>query len=146
MGVHRAFVFQTENRTAFPAIAVTAVRIRAEGVIPDDKVIREFNLMLQRNFESSKDDIDHLGNRRIRAVGELLQNQFRIGISRMERVVRERMSTQDLSGVSPQSLINIKPVTSAIKEFFGSSQLSQFMDQNNPLGEWTRAGSPQWPW
>ena len=85
----------------------------------------------------SKDDIDHLGNRRIRAVGELLQNQFRIGISRMERVVRERMSTQDLSGVSPQSLINIKPVTAAIKEFFGSSQLSQFMDQNNPLGELT---------
>ncbi len=85
----------------------------------------------------SKDDIDHLGNRRIRAVGELLQNQFRIGISRMERVVRERMSTQDLSGISPQSLINIKPVTAAIKEFFGSSQLSQFMDQNNPLGELT---------
>ena len=85
----------------------------------------------------SKDDIDHLGKRRIRAVGELLQNQFRIGISRMERVVRERMSTQDLSGVSPQSLINIKPVTAAIKEFFGSSQLSQFMDQNNPLSEIT---------
>ena len=84
-----------------------------------------------------KDDIDHLGNRRIRAVGELLQNQFRIGISRMERVVRERMSTQDLSGISPQSLINIKPVTAAIKEFFGSSQLSQFMDQNNPLSEIT---------
>ena len=84
-----------------------------------------------------KDDIDHLGNRRIRAVGELLQNQFRIGISRMERVVRERMTTQDLEGISPQSLINIKPVTAAVKEFFGSSQLSQFMDQNNPLGELT---------
>ena len=85
----------------------------------------------------TSDDIDHLGNRRIRAVGELLQNQYRIGLSRMERVVRERMTTQDLEGVSPQSLINIKPVTAAVKEFFGSSQLSQFMDQNNPLGELT---------
>ena len=83
------------------------------------------------------DDIDHLGNRRIRAVGELLQNQYRIGLSRLERVVRERMTTQDLEGISPQSLINIKPVTAAVKEFFGSSQLSQFMDQNNPLGELT---------
>jgi len=83
------------------------------------------------------DDIDHLGNRRIRAVGELLQNQYRIGLSRMERVVRERMTTQDIDGISPQSLINIKPVTAAIKEFFGSSQLSQFMDQNNPLSELT---------
>ena len=83
------------------------------------------------------DDIDHLGNRRIRAVGELLQNQYRIGLSRMERVVRERMTTQDIDGISPQSLINIKPVTAAIKEFFGSSQLSQFLDQNNPLGELT---------
>ena len=83
------------------------------------------------------DDIDHLGNRRIRAVGELLQNQYRIGLSRMERVVRERMTTQDIDGISPQSLINIKPVTAAIKQFFGSSQLSQFMDQNNPLGELT---------
>ena len=95
-----------------------------------------YNMHLEYGV-GSKDDIDHLGNRRIRAVGELLLNQFRIGISRMERVVRERMSTQDLSGVSPQSLINIKPVTAAIKEFFGSSQLSQFMDQNNPLGELT---------
>ncbi len=83
------------------------------------------------------DDIDHLGNRRIRAVGELLQNQYRIGLSRMERVVRERMTTQDLESISPQTLINIKPVTAAVKEFFGSSQLSQFMDQNNPLGELT---------
>ena len=83
------------------------------------------------------DDIDHLGNRRIRAVGELLQNQYRIGLSRMERVVRERMTPQAIDGISPQSLINIKPVTAAIKEFFGSSQLSQFMDQNNPLGELT---------
>ena len=83
------------------------------------------------------DDIDHLGNRRIRAVGELLQNQYRIGLSRLERVVRERMTTQDLDGISPQNLVNIKPVTAAVKEFFGSSQLSQFMDQNNPLGELT---------
>lgn len=83
------------------------------------------------------DDIDHLGNRRIRAVGELLQNQFRIGLSRMERVVRERMTIQDLETITPQALINIKPVTASIKEFFGSSQLSQFMDQNNPLSEMT---------
>ncbi|NLZ82031.1 MAG: DNA-directed RNA polymerase subunit beta [Clostridiales bacterium] len=83
------------------------------------------------------DDIDHLGNRRIRAVGELLQNQYRIGLSRMERVVRERMTTQDIESISPQSLINIKPVTASVKEFFGSSQLSQFMDQHNPLGELT---------
>ena len=83
------------------------------------------------------DDIDHLGNRRIRAVGELLQNQYRIGLSRMERVVRERMTTQDMDGITPQSLINIKPVTAAVKEFFGSSQLSQCMDQNNPLAELT---------
>jgi DNA-directed RNA polymerase subunit beta len=84
-----------------------------------------------------KDDIDHLGNRRIRAVGELLQNQFRIGLSRMERVVRERMTIQDPEGITPQTLINIRPVTAAIKEFFGSSQLSQFMDQTNPLAELT---------
>ncbi len=83
------------------------------------------------------DDIDHLGNRRIRSVGELLQNQFRIGLSRMERVVRERMTTQDLAAVTPQALVNVRPVTAAIKEFFGSSQLSQFMDQNNPLSELT---------
>ena len=83
------------------------------------------------------DDIDHLGNRRIRSVGELLQNQFRIGLSRMERVVRERMTTQDLAVVTPQALINVRPVTAAIKEFFGSSQLSQFMNQNNPLSELT---------
>ena len=85
----------------------------------------------------NSDDIDHLGNRRIRAVGELLQNQYRIGLSRMERVVRERMTTQDQGEITPQSLINIKPVTAAVKEFFGSSQLSQFMDQNNPLAELT---------
>ncbi len=95
-----------------------------------------YNIHLEYGI-GNKDDIDHLGNRRIRCVGELLQNQYRIGLSRMERVVRERMTTQDLEGISPQSLINIKPVTAAVKEFFGSSQLSQFMDQNNPLGELT---------
>ncbi len=95
-----------------------------------------YNMHLEYGIGNA-DDIDHLGNRRIRAVGELLQNQYRIGLSRMERVVRERMTTQDLEGISPQSLINIKPVTAAVKEFFGSSQLSQFMDQNNPLSELT---------
>ena len=95
-----------------------------------------YNIHLEYGM-GTDDDIDHLGNRRIRAVGELLQNQYRIGLSRLERVVRERMTTQDLEGISPQSLINIKPVTAAVKEFFGSSQLSQFMDQNNPLGELT---------
>ena len=95
-----------------------------------------YNMHLEYGI-GTDDDIDHLGNRRIRAVGELLQNQYKIGLSRLERVVRERMTTQDLEGISPQSLINIKPVTAAVKEFFGSSQLSQFMDQNNPLGELT---------
>ena len=95
-----------------------------------------YNMHLEYGL-GNDDDIDHLGNRRIRSVGELLQNQYRIGLSRLERVVRERMTTQDQEGISPQSLINIKPVTAAVKEFFGSSQLSQFMDQNNPLGELT---------
>ena len=95
-----------------------------------------YNMHLEYGV-GNDDDIDHLGNRRIRAVGELLQNQYRIGLSRMERVVRERMTTQDVNGVTAQNLINIKPVTAAVKEFFGSSQLSQFMDQHNPLGELT---------
>ena len=95
-----------------------------------------YNMHLEYGI-GTDDDIDHLGNRRIRSVGELLQNQYRIGLSRLERVVRERMTTQDMEGISPQSLINIKPVTAAVKEFFGSSQLSLFMDQNNPLGELT---------
>ncbi|KIR01971.1 DNA-directed RNA polymerase beta subunit [Lachnospiraceae bacterium TWA4] len=95
-----------------------------------------YNIHLEYGL-GNKDDIDHLGNRRIRAVGELLQNQYRIGLSRMERVVRERMTTQDTENITPQNLINIKPVTAAVKEFFGSSQLSQFMDQNNPLSELT---------
>ena len=95
-----------------------------------------YNINIEYNI-GNVDDIDHLGNRRIRGVGELLQNQYRIGLSRMERVVKERMTTQDLDSVTPQSLINIKPVTASVKEFFGSSQLSQFMDQHNPLGELT---------
>ncbi len=95
-----------------------------------------YNMHLEYGI-GTKDDIDHLGNRRIRAVGELLQNQYKIGLSRLERVVRERMTTQDIDSITPQSLINIKPVTAAVKEFFGSSQLSQFMDQNNPLSELT---------
>ena len=95
-----------------------------------------YNIHLEYGI-GNEDDIDHLGNRRIRAVGELLQNQYRIGLSRLERVVRERMTTHDAEEVSPQVLINIKPVQAAVKEFFGSSQLSQFMDQNNPLGELT---------
>ena len=95
-----------------------------------------YNIHLEYGV-GNDDDIDHLGNRRIRAVGELLQNQYRIGLSRLERVVRERMTTQDIESISPQTLINIKPVTAAVKEFFGSSQLSQFMDHNNPLSELT---------
>ncbi len=106
--------------------------------ITKEDIIASINYCIHLEYGIGKDDdIDHLGNRRIRAVGELLQNQYRIGLSRLERVVRERMTTQDLEGISPQALINIKPVTAAVKEFFGSSQLSQFMDQNNPLGELT---------
>ena len=106
--------------------------------ITKEDIMASINYNMHLEYGIGKDDdIDHLGNRRIRAVGELLQNQYRIGLSRLERVVRERMTTQDLEGISPQSLINIKPVAAAVKEFFGSSQLSQFMDQNNPLGELT---------
>ena len=119
-----------------------AIRRNINELIPKhitkEDIIASISYCLNLEYGiGTSDDIDHLGNRRIRAVGELLQNQYRIGLSRMERVVRERMTTQDLEGVSPQSLINIKPVTAAVKEFFGSSQLSQFMDQNNPLGELT---------
>ncbi len=119
-----------------------AVRRNIADLIPKhvtrEDIFASINYNLHLEYGIGKDDdIDHLGNRRIRAVGELLQNQYRIGLSRLERVVRERMQSQDLEGISPQSLINIKPVTAAIKEFFGSSQLSQFMDQNNPLGELT---------
>ena len=106
--------------------------------ITKEDIIASINYNMHLEFGvGTKDDIDHLGNRRIRAVGELLQNQYRIGLARMERVVRERMTTQDMEVITPQSLINIKPVTAAVKEFFGSSQLSQFMDQNNPLAELT---------
>ena len=106
--------------------------------ITKEDIMASINYNMHLEYGIGKDDdIDHLGNRRIRAVGELLQNQYRIGLSRLERVVRERMTTQDLEGISPQSLINIKPVTAAVKEFFGSSQLSQFMDHNNPLSELT---------
>ena len=119
-----------------------AIRKNIHDLIPKhitkDDIFASINYNMHLEWSvGSDDDIDHLGNRRIRAVGELLQNQYRIGLSRMERVVRERMTTQDLEGISPQSLINIKPVTAAVKEFVGSSQLSQFMDQNNPLGELT---------
>ncbi len=119
-----------------------AIRKNIQELVPkhvtkeDILVSINYNIHLEYGMGKA-DDIDHLGNRRIRAVGELLQNQYRIGLSRLERVVRERMTTQDMEGISPQSLINIKPVTAAVKEFFGSSQLSQFMDQNNPLGELT---------
>ena len=119
-----------------------AIKRRAHELVPKhitkEDILASINYLLNLEYGiGTSDDIDHLGNRRIRAVGELLQNQYRIGLSRMERVVRERMTTQDLEGVSPQTLINIKPVTAAVKEFFGSSQLSLFMDQNNPLGELT---------
>ncbi len=120
----------------------TAVKINMGELVPKhitfEDIMASINYCIHLDYGIGKrDDIDHLGNRRIRAVGELLQNQFRIGLSRMERTVRERMTTQDIDIVTPQALINIKPVTAAIKEFFGSSQLSQFMDQNNPLGELT---------
>ena len=119
-----------------------AIRRNAHELVPmhitKEDILASINYNMHLEYGiGTDDDIDHLGNRRIRAVGELLQNQYRIGLSRMERVVRERMTTQDLEGISPQSLINIKPVTAAVKEFFGSSQLSQFMDQNNPLSELT---------
>ena len=114
------------------------LRANNAELIPKHIMKEDINYCLNLEYGVGQDDdIDHLGNRRIRAVGELLQNQYRIGMSRMERVVRERMSTNDPSDLTPQSLINIKPVTAAVKEFFGSSQLSQFMDQNNPLAELT---------
>ena len=129
-----------ENETLEERIA--AIKRDIADLIPKhitkDDIFASINYNMHLEWGiGTDDDIDHLGNRRIRAVGELLQNQYRIGLSRLERVVRERMTTQDLEGISPQSLINIKPVTAAVKEFFGSSQLSQFMDQNNPLGELT---------
>ena len=125
-----------------PEELAEAIRRNVSELIP--KHITKEDILASINYNihleygiGHDDDIDHLGNRRIRAVGELLQNQYRIGLSRLERVVRERMTTHDAEDVSPQALINIKPVQAAVKEFFGSSQLSQFMDQNNPLGELT---------
>ena len=119
------------------AIAANVSRLVPKHITKED-IFASVNYNIHLEYAlGNDDDIDHLGNRRIRAVGELLQNQYRIGLSRMERVVRERMSTQDITTITAQSLINIKPVTAAVKEFFGSSQLSQFMDQNNPLSELT---------
>ena len=120
----------------------TQIRKNIANLIPKhitrEDIIASINYNIHLEYGiGNDDDIDHLGNRRIRAVGELLQNQYRIGLSRLERVVRERMTTQDIETISPQTLINIKPVTAAVKEFFGSSQLSQFMDQHNPLSELT---------
>ena len=127
----------TEPDDIRDAICREASALVPKHITKDDIMASiNYNMHLEYGL-GNHDDIDHLGNRRIRAVGELLQNQYRIGLSRLERVVRERMTTQDTEGISPQSLINIKPVTAAVKEFFGSSQLSQFMDQNNPLGELT---------
>ena len=125
-----------------PEKLAEALKKNAHELVPKhitkEDIIASINYNMHLEYGlGNDDDIDHLGNRRIRAVGELLQNQYRIGLSRMERVVRERMTTHDAEEISPQSLINIKPVTAAVKEFFGSSQLSQFMDQNNPLGELT---------
>ena len=119
------------------AIAASVNELVPKHITKEDMLASiNYNIHLEYGI-GTQDDIDHLGNRRIRAVGELLQNQYRIGLSRLERVVRERMTTQDIDSITPQSLINIKPVTAAVKEFFGSSQLSQFMDQNNPLSELT---------
>ncbi|MDR2546893.1 MAG: DNA-directed RNA polymerase subunit beta [Lachnospiraceae bacterium] len=126
-----------------PEALLTAIRKNVQELVPKhitkEDIIASINYNIHLEYGiGNDDDIDHLGNRRIRAVGELLQNQYRIGLSRMERVVRERMTTHDASEkITPQALINIKPVQAAVKEFFGSSQLSQFMDQNNPLGELT---------
>ena len=119
---------------------ILALRANKNKLVPKhitvDDMMASINYIMNLDYNiGNRDDIDHLGNRRIRAVGELLQNQFRIGLSRMERVIKERMTIQELEGITPQALINIRPVTAAIKEFFGSSQLSQFMEQTNPLGE-----------
>ena len=127
----------TDQEELKEAIKRDASELVPKHITKDDILASiNYNMHLEYGLGNA-DDIDHLGNRRIRAVGELLQNQYRIGLSRLERVVRERMTTQDTEGITPQSLINIKPVTASVKEFFGSSQLSQFMDQNNPLGELT---------
>ena len=146
LGIHEAVYYpelmQLIEKYEDKEDLLDAIRRDVHELVPKHITMEDIFASINYNMHlefgvGHKDDIDHLGNRRIRAVGELLQNQYRIGLSRMERVVRERMTTQDIEGISPQSLINIKPVTAAVKEFFGSSQLSQFMDQNNPLGELT---------
>ena len=131
-----------EEYSEDPELLAEAIQKNVHELIPKhitkEDIIASINYNIHLEYGiGNDDDIDHLGNRRIRAVGELLQNQYRIGLSRLERVVRERMTTHDAEEISPQVLINIKPVQAAVKEFFGSSQLSQFMDQNNPLGELT---------
>ena len=131
-----------EEYSQDPEALAEAIRKNVHELIPKhitkEDILASINYNMHLEYDiGNEDDIDHLGNRRIRAVGELLQNQYRIGLSRLERVVRERMTTHDAEEISPQVLINIKPVQAAVKEFFGSSQLSQFMDQNNPLGELT---------
>ena len=131
-----------EEYSEDPEMLAEAIQKNVHELIPKhitkEDIIASINYNIHLEYGiGNDDDIDHLGNRRIRAVGELLQNQYRIGLSRLERVVRERMTTHDAEEISPQVLINIKPVQAAVKEFFGSSQLSQFMDQNNPLGELT---------
>ncbi len=131
-----------EEYSEEPGLLADAIQKNVHELIPKhitkEDIIASINYNIHLEYGiGNDDDIDHLGNRRIRAVGELLQNQYRIGLSRLERVVRERMTTHDVEEISPQVLINIKPVQAAVKEFFGSSQLSQFMDQNNPLGELT---------
>lgn len=126
-----------DNEARIHAMEERKKELNPKHIIPAD-IMASFSYILNLSHGvGMTDDIDHLGNRRIRSVGELLQNQFRIGLSRMERVVKERMTIQDMEAITPQVLINIKPVVSAIKEFFGSSQLSQFMDQTNPLAELT---------
>lgn len=140
--VYYPVLMELINSTEDPEELTRAIKLNIRRLIPKSITIEDIiaSISYVMNLEyriGHKDDIDHLGNRRVRAVGELLQNQFRIGLSRMERVVRERMTIQDLDIVTPQALINIRPVTAAIKEFFGSSQLSQFMDQTNPLSELT---------
>ncbi len=148
LGIHELVYYPAlrklldENEGASAEELASVIRKSIHELIPKhitlEDIFASINYCMHLEEEIGvKDDIDHLGNRRIRAVGELLQNQYRIGLSRMERVVRERMSTQDIDDITPQSLINIKPVTASVKEFFGSSQLSQFMDQNNPLSELT---------
>ena len=127
----------SDRKERVAAMKKDIIELIPRHVTPED-MIATVSYMLHLTYDiGNTDDIDHLGNRRIRAVGELLQNQYRIGLTRLERVVKERMSTQESENITPQSLINVKPVEAAVKEFFGSSQLSQFMDQNNPLGELT---------